>query len=462
MRTAIAGHASDHGSLISSRAASLGQRAGLQDDFHDVLRWAPWIGLGLVALIVLAGLALAGSVTDAADRRINVMAALLSLLGLHAVTLILWLAGLVLPFGTRRVSRVSLGWLWATMTARVAGGKRGQTPILLRAMTRMLTQARLLPWAFGIASHAIWSITFVAVLGAILFALAFHRYTLGWETTILDPQFFVRVVQSLGRIPAWFGFPVPDAAAILTPGAAALEAPEAQRAWALWLTGCIAVYGLLPRLLALFVCLAMWRARRSRMAPELSQPYYRRLSARFDVLAPTEIVDPDGAVQVQYAEDAEQKLPRGSFGDAVLLAAFELLPGHEWPPSRLPASQLPASGETMRGGAKLELLDIDGSAAGRRALLDAAARIRPRLLVLACRALSSPDRGTERLLRELATHSGMCRLWLVGDESQPDDSGARARWRRWLTDVRLSEVPAFDDLSEALDECTSASEGAMR
>ena len=411
----------------------------------------------MVVFIVIAGLALAGSVTGNADRRINVMAALLSLLGVHAITMLIWLAGLMLPTGIGHVPRASLGWLWATLTARVAGGKRGQTPVLLRATTRLLAQARLLPWAFGIASHAIWSISFMVVLGAILFALAFHRYTLGWETTILDPQFFVGVVQSLGRLPAWFGFPVPDAAAILTPGTAALEAPGAQRAWALWLTGCIVVYGLLPRLLALLACIAMWSARRNRIAPDLSVPYYRRLMMRFDALAPTEIVDPDGTVPVEHTHgSSKQNLPAGTFADTVIVAAFELLPGHEWPPS-----QLPAAGETMPGGARLELLDIDGSAAGRRALLDAAARTRPRLLLLACRALSSPDRGTERLLRELASLSGVCRLWLVGDQDQPDDSGARERWRRWLSDTRLTEVSAHDDLSGALADHARSPDGVL-
>ena len=55
------------------------------------------------------------------------------------------------------------------------------------------------------------------VLAALLFALAFRNYTLSWETTILEPDFFVRSVQLLGRAPAWLGFPVPDAQAVLSP-----------------------------------------------------------------------------------------------------------------------------------------------------------------------------------------------------------------------------------------------------
>ncbi|MDB5880088.1 MAG: hypothetical protein JWQ41_3502 [Variovorax sp.] len=448
MRSAAA--QSDRTDRISQRAAVLGRRIGLQTDLSHARSGSPWVGAAIVMAIVIAGLALAGSVTGNAERRINVMAALLSLLGVHALMMALWLIGLMLPSGLQKVPRVSLGWLWMTLTARVAGGKHGQAPILLRAATRLLTQAQLLPWAFGIASHAIWTLSFVVVLGAVLFALAFHRYTLGWETTILDPQFFVDVVQALGRVPAWFGFPVPDAAAVMSTGAAAVDAPQMQRTWALWLTGCIAVYGLLPRVVALVACIAVWKARKSRLTPDLSLPYYKKLLSRFDAMAPTEIVDPDGAVPTD-ARVNDAPRPTGPFGDASIVAAFELAPGHAWP-----SPELLAWIDTVPPGAEPTLLDIDGSAGSRRELLDATARLRPRLLLIACRAASSPDRGIERLLRELLLHCGACQLWLLGDEKASDDdasddSAARDRWQRWLADTRLTPITAHDRLVDAVE-----------
>ena len=218
----------DAAGRIVERARILGQRLGLQAEVARGRAWAPWMLLGLVALIVLAGLTLAGNVLDG-QRQINVVVALSSLLGLHLVTLLLWLVGLALPLGT---FPASFGWLWLSLTARVAGGRHGQAPVLLRATTRLLARARLLPWVLGLASHAIWTLSFAVVLAALLFALAFRSYTLNWETTILEPAFFVRGVQLLGQAPAWLGFPVPDAQAVLSPLAAASE----QRTWALWLT----------------------------------------------------------------------------------------------------------------------------------------------------------------------------------------------------------------------------------
>ncbi|MGJ7578930.1 DUF2868 domain-containing protein [Variovorax sp. RHLX14] len=429
---------------ISRRAAELGHRVGLQTTLSHARSGSPWIGAAIVVTIVLAGLALAGSVTGNAERRINVVAALSSLLGVHAITMALWLAGLLLPSRFQKVPRVSLGWLWMTLTARVAGGRHGQAPVMLRATTRLLTQARLLPWAFGIASHAIWALSFVVVLGAVLFALAFHRYTLGWETTILDPQFFLAFVQALGRVPAWFGFPVPDAAAVMATDATAVVAPQMQRTWALWLTGCIAVYGLVPRVIALIACIAVWKARESRLRPDLSLPYYRKLLSRFDAMAPTEIVDPEGAVPTDIRTGTAPR-PAGPLGVALVVAAFELAPGHAWP-----APELRDWMDAMPPDAEPTLLDIDGSARSRRELLDTTARLRPHLLLIACRAASSPDRGTERLLRELLAHCGECRLWLLGDEATPDDGIARDRWQRWLTDTRLGPIVAHDRLADAL------------
>lgn len=435
LRTAHAAEGTMPG-RIALRARVLGRRIGLDEEIDRARHWAPWIGTALVLLIVSTGLALAGGVTGGGDRRINVIAALVSLLGVHLLTLIAWLLGPMLPLRMSDRPRASLGWVWATLTARVAGGRQGQAPVLVRAASRLLARARLLPWATGIASHGLWTLSFIVVLGAMLFALAFHRYTLDWETTILEPRFFQRTVEFLGHAPSWLGFPVPDAAAVLEPrtDAAATDA-AVQRTWALWLVGCIVVYGLLPRAMLLALSLAMWRARRAALAPDLSQPYYRRLAARFESLTPPDIVDADPGGSTHPGRPSRDG---GVIGDALAVAAFELAPGHPWSPADLP-----------RGATALP--QADGSARSRRELLDAVARLRPATLVLTVRAASSPDRGTERLLRELLAHSGTCRLWLVSDASvSSDDAVSRARWRRWLVDTGLDAIVAGDTLVDAL------------
>ncbi|VTU17778.1 putative membrane protein [Variovorax sp. SRS16] len=411
MREAASAHA-DGPARIAARARILGQRIGLQDELARARHWAPWVLLALVALIVLAGLTLAGSVVGNSERRINVVVALASLLGLHLLTLLLWLFGLVVPLGA---FNASFGWIWLALTARVAGGRQGQTPLLLRAATRLMARARLLPWALGFVSHAIWSLSFTVVIAALLFALAFRNYTLNWETTILEPAFFVHAVQWLGAAPSWLGFPVPDANAVLSP----LAAASGQRAWALWLTGCIVVYGLLPRGVFALLCAAVWRLRRKSLRPDGSQAYFSRLRARFDAMAPRHIVDADSGPALRRMPAG---LSDGEVGNATVLIGFELPDELPWPPAEARAS-----------GA--QVLRIDGSAGARRALLDELARLRPRQAFVACNAASSPDRGTERFLREVMALCGECRLRLPGA-----DEAARRRWHGWLADAGLDRL----------------------
>jgi len=60
---------------------------------------------------------------------------------------------------------------------------------------------------------------------------------------------------------------------------------------------------------------------------------------------------------------------------------------------------------------------------------------------VACQAAASPDRGTERLLRELLPLAGALHLGLV-DADQASDA-ERARWPRWLQDAGLAATVSF-------------------
>ena len=447
-----AGLAAEGGPMaqVAARAGVLGERLGLQARLRHAAAAAPWVLLGLAAAVVLAGLALAGAVIDGQDRRINVMAALVALLGLHALTFVLWLLALLWP-GAAGLGAV-VGRLWIALTARLTLGRGAEGAALLQGGLQLLERARLLPWVLGLASHTVWALSFVAALAALLFALAFRQYTLGWETTILAPEVFARWIAALGVLPGWLGFPVPGAAELrAAPGSALPAAANGVLAW--WLVGCVVVYGLLPRVLAALACLLLWRWRRGRLQPDAQAPYYRKLFARFDALAPALVVDPD-------THGADWHLARTSLAGqtqpTLAVVGFELPPELPWPPQPLPR----AASLVRR---------IDGSAAERQELLQALMHVRPRVLLLACHAASSPDRGTERLLREALPLCGECRLWLAAadddGEAPADDRPGAARWRAWLSATGLAEVQAFGDWArataglESLDPASPAARG---
>lgn len=416
-----------HAAQIALRASLLGERLGLQSHLQRARQAAPWVLALIAALMVLTGALLAGAVVDAQDRRINVLGALVALLGIHALTFLLWLLTLLWP-GTGAGLSGGAASLWAKLTARLTLGRGAEAQALVQAGTQLFNRARLLPWLGGLVSHTLWALSLAAAMGALLFALAFKRYTLGWESTLLAPDTLARAVQVLGLLPGWLGFAMPDAA--LLQSTQASLAPERDRQLAWWLIGCVTVYGLLPRLLALAGCALMWRLRRSALPPDFSRPYYRELITRLDALAPATVVDADTARH-------DWDLSRHSFAadsqDGWAVLGFELPPEHPWPPAPLPTPLL----LQMR---------IDGSAVERQQLLQQLSELRPRWLVLSVSARSSPDRGTERFLRELLPLCGECRLWLSSQSLEPDGA---ARWQRWLSDHGLHDVHAFVDWADA-------------
>ena len=68
-------------------------------------------------------------------------------------------------------------------------------------------------------------------------------------------------------------------------------------------------------------------------------------------------------------------------------------------------------------------------------------------MLLVCHAASSPDRGTERFLREVLAHCGECRLWLA--DAAGHSASASRRWIDWLRDTGLERIAASDRLDTA-------------
>lgn len=410
MRQAFAAQP-DGAARVLERARLLGQRLGLDRE------WARWRQLGggvllLLALaVVLAAWGLARVVLGEA-REINVVAAFVSLLGLHALTLGLWCASLVLPLPT---AGGALGRWALQLTARLPLDRGPHAVQLARATTDVLGRARLAPWAFGGVSHGIWTLSFVLLLVALVLGFSLRAYRLTWETTILTPEFFVQFVRATGWLPQQLGFAVPDAATLLRPEQAGADA---QRGWAWWLLGCVVVYGLAVRLLCALWCWAMWRRGQSRLALDLADPGVRRLLARFEAMEPAQVVD------VEHAADVPARAPQrtGPETSERWLLGFELPPEADWP------AWPPARDVQVRR--------IEGTQAERAAVLQALAAAPPRRLLIVCHAPSSPDRGTERFVREASGLAGACGLLLQGARQQAD----AARWHDWLQRTALAQL----------------------
>ena len=355
---------------VAERGWLLGQRLGLP---AELARWRHlgwWVVAALAVAMAFTGLGTARAVLGE-GRSINAVAAFVSLLGLHAVMLAVWLLGLLFTQG--RWAGPSLGRLALWLTARLPLDRGPHALTMLQAVTAVLQRQRLL----------------------------------GWLT---------------GALPALLGFPVPDAAAVQTVGNAGVRAwvdATSQREWAWWLMGCVVVYGLLPRLALMVLSLLRWRAGTRRLgAVDMADPYVRRIVARLDALEPPpQVIDPE-----HRATDLDQPTPSSAPPGApgsLAVVGFELPPEMAWPIDGLPTGTLPPE-------------RIAGSARERQAVTTRLAAARPESLLLVVHATASPDRGTARFVREAAAQAGRTALLLAGEGGAALPEAAVQRWRAWL------------------------------
>lgn len=419
---------------LRARAWLLGQRLRLDG---QMARWhdAAWLlGAGLAVLVVLMANAMVWSMLTS-ERTINAGSAFVAALGVHALTLLLWLATLLLARHLPGAGgRLSLGRLLLQLLARWPLGRSEYSLMLASGASQMLRQARLAPWAFGLVSHMVWATSFVLVLAGLLLAFAFRQYHLTWETTILSSAWMDAFVQATGWLPAWLGFPVPGITVAQGSGTQALPLGDSARSAALWLLGCVLVYGLLVRGLCALWCAGVWQRRKNRLQLDTSDPYFRRLLARFEALEPSRITDQEGARPA--VPSASPPLSLENTPGALAVVGFELPQAQAWPPQPLAAQ-----------AALVER--IAGTVQERQAVLAALAHLRPQALLLVCNAAATPDRGTERFMREACRYAAHCAVWLASAAGTPPAAAHTQRWHHWLEALGLPQLARLDDPTEA-------------
>src|SRR5574337_431631 len=185
---------------VRTRAWLLGQRLGLPQELARGRHAVLWMVALLALVVALADLGVARGVL-APDRSINAVAAFVSLLGLHAVTLLVWLLGLAWSFAGQHAGGGAGGWscgrLALNLAARLPLDRGPHSLTLLSAFTSLMRRNRLWPWLTGMLSHGIWTLAFAITLAVLLFAFSFRDYRLSWETTILSAGFFQQFVHAM-------------------------------------------------------------------------------------------------------------------------------------------------------------------------------------------------------------------------------------------------------------------------
>ena len=427
-------HARQHGDQdrILERARLLGARLGLLADWSR-LRGALWIAAGLTAMLAygLAGGLLAKALGN--GQTINAALAFVAVLGVPVLTFVVWL---VWALGAALLSKGSAPWslgqFMLGLAARLPWLHGPHSMNLLRGVHAVLRDNRLGLWLFGAITHALWALAFSLMLVTLLVLFSFQSYQLTWETTILDAQFFERFLEITGWLPKTLGFVVPDSVSVNGAAPGVINSAPSSLPIALWLLACTFLYGLLPRLLALTVCGAMWFRRSGRLSLDTRDPYFRQLAARFSAMAPATVVDEEHAAprepgRLFRSPVPDQPVPR-------VLIGFELPAEIAWPPADFAARAE-------------HTYVITGTMAERLQLLTALASAPPARALIVCSAAASPDRGAERFLRQVCAEVASCALWPMASQDASQDKPER--WTDWLAATDLQAVSCCATPEEA-------------
>lgn len=415
---------------IAERANLLGETSGVVLALGRV-QSGLWIALCvLLGVAVLVGSSAAFAALGTGLQSVNVVLALVVLLGANLFSLALWLLSLILGGGAG-------GWLamcWQGLVRKLITGP--EIALAGQAWWSIWQQAGGLRWVLSGVTHACWLVASLTMLAMLSFTLSTRSFSFAWETTLLSADNFVALTQFLGAVPQWFGFAIPDGDTVRASGHLSTNSVQAQALWASWLLGALTCYGVMPRALLLLASLAMVTRAWPRTQPKLQSPYYQALLAKMQPVALLPEGLPPFAVKPRYPPARNGTLS----ATPAMIAGIEL--EGEWPPLGL-------------GSAIVHTVMID-SRDTRNMALSQVAQLNPRRLVIACDARHTPDRGTLRLIAELSSYAGKTLVWLQpsGGAEAPDGTDGRIPvWKNQLhaeTKVDVLVTPLLAPVSDWL------------
>ena len=391
---------------IAARANLLGETTGVSLALGRV-QSGLWVALiVLLAIAVLVGGSAVSAALGTGSQSVNVVSALVVLLGVNLFSLVLWLFTLLIGAG-------SGGWL----------AQSWQWLVRLR-------------WVLSSVTHASWLVASLAMLAVLFFMLSMRHFSFAWETTLLSADSFVALTHFLGAVPQWFGVAIPDSEMVRASGHLSTNSVRAQTLWASWLMGAVACYGVLPRALLLLASLAMVARAWPHTQPQLKSPYYQALLTKMQPAALSPEGLPPPTVKPAYAPSRKE----ANSTTPAMMTGIEL--ESAWPPLGL-------------GGAIVHTVMID-SRDTRNMALGHVAQLNPRRLVIACDARQTPDRGTLRLIAELSSYASKTLVWLQPAGGAEGPNGVDGRipvWKNQLhaeTKVDVLVTPLLAPVSDWL------------
>lgn len=445
---------------LIARAGALTIAAPLTDALHQLRGGSRLVvGAGLVLAAVAGAAATQAVFGSTIGKPVNFFWVLGSLLGVHTLALLAWLALMI--FTPRSATGGFLGAAVVAVSSRINRWlhKGSAHRAAAQAGATVFARGALGRWTLSAMTHALWLAFLAGCVAMVLLILSAKQYSFAWETTILSERNYMALAGAISKLPAALGFPVPDPEQVAASRWTGTGQPaaETREAWAGLLVGAIVVYGLLPRAVVLLLSLAARRLSKVRYRLDTARTGFARLQSRLMPAArATGVIDPEGDWTPSTADGTgplEAPPPIASDGPTAILGLEIETPGTSWPPS-------------LNAVEWLDLGFVD-SRSERHRVLDriATATVRPRAAVVVCSLAATPDRGAGVFVRTLQQTSRIAILLVLSDGEKLRRRGhldhVAQRIGDWRRLAAGAGIPEDRVIEVDLDHLTDASRSRL-
>ncbi len=393
---------------LNTRAKRLIQENTLNDALQQPrLQFIRARRICLALAVILGGLAASQAVSESAT--LNIYWLLAVLLGFNLISLLLWLSGIALNLQSLSSGIVAQLASWLPY-------RHKKDPTIASLASHAWWESCLTgdvgKWRISVLTHQFWLVYLSAGMVLLILLMLAKQYNFIWGTTLLPDSSLPRLTQILGTPLQAMGLTIPDdSQTIASRIGAGKQDAETRTEWATFLIGTLLVYGILPRLLVLGFSVIMQKWREYRFKLDLYLPYYIELRQRLmGREVKVEVVDADPHAG---AKPAEVTLPPANVAIPTDAQAFgiELDTATHWPESV--TCRLNIVDQNSHDEAIALIKNLGG----------------PLLLGVAAHRL--PDRGVQRLIKELVDSSNE-KPWLIllSKSSAPVASAREFAWFR--------------------------------
>lgn len=416
---------------ILHRAQWLSNGRGWLDAIQDWKKRAGLLCTLFLFLSFASGFLSALTVFGENVRPINLFWAMAALLGLHLITLLLWVFSSISNFAPGGL--LGQGWLWLLTHLPTSTQNR----LSGRAALGILNRSHASYWGVSLVTHSLWLAALLGVMAGSVLLLALRSYSFNIETTILSTETFIRAISIAGWLPARFNISIPDADTIRATLGNPEQGEHIRRIWASWLLGMLLVYGVLPRLLLSGLCLLLFRRRLYSFRLDLNLPDYSTLLAR---LKPHSL---RAGSRDQPPPDLSENTA-GSFTGEVSVGSHQLVL-FELDQTADPwlMADLEQAGLTHRT-ARVE------TRAQRHQVLEQLTLNPVARLLIICNPHLSPDRGTMNWIAQASWHAHQTRVLLLNVPASSPDQQRVSSWQHSLGGIGLASAQLYLEQDSAM------------